>query len=269
MLESLISKMPPEALTQMRDGISNPIPSDEYLKLRCKWANNVQGSLTGDECPLCKNRGYTVEIRAGNLVTMECSCMAKRRSIRRIEKSGMADLLRQYTFQTFRDYEQWQAIMKRTAMEYATQGAGKWFAACGSVGAGKTHICTAICGELINAGFEVRYMLWRDESVKIKAVVNDGEAYDRLIWPLKKANVLYIDDFFKTKKGEKITPADVNLAFELLNYRYCNAKTATIISSEKTLEEIMDIDEATGSRIVERCKEYYIKLTGDKNQRLR
>lgn len=264
--------MPPEALAQMRDGISNPIPSDEYLKLRCKWANNVQGSLTGYDCPLCKNRGYTVEIRGNNLVNVECSCMAKRRSIRRIEKSGMEDLLKECTFDSFwRQKEPWQVSMKKIAMDYAKRGLWKWFSACGSVGSGKTHICTAICGELINAGVDVRYMLWRDESVKIKAVVNDGEAYDRLVWPLKKVPVLYIDDLFKTKKGENVTAADINLAFELINFRSFNKKSATIISSEKTLEEIMDLDAAIGSRIFERCGkgEYYIKLEGDKNQRLR
>lgn len=265
MLESLISKIPPEALAQMRDGISNPIPSDDYLKLRCKWANDVQGSLTGYDCPLCKNRGYTVEIRGNNLVTVECGCMNKRRSIRRIEKSGMAHLLKRCTFQTFRASKPWQAEMKRLAMEYATQGAGKWFAACGSVGAGKTHICTAICGELINAGFEVRYMLWLDESTKIKSVVNDDEGYEKLVWPLKNVPVLYIDDLFKGS----VTDADVKLAFKILNYRGNNPKAATIVSSERSLGEIMEIDKAVGSRIVERCGDFYINLTGDKNQRLR
>lgn len=249
----------------MRDGISNPIPSDEYLKLRCKWANDVQGNLAGEDCPLCKNRGYTVEIRGGNLVTVECGCMNKRRSLRRIEKSGMAHLLKRCTFQSFQVAEPWQGEMKRLAMEYAAQGAGKWFAACGSVGAGKTHICTAICGELINAGFEVRYMLWLDESTKVKAVINDDEKYESLVLPLKNVPVLYIDDLFKGS----VTDADVKLAFKILNYRGNNPKTATIVSSERTLEEIMDIDKAVGSRIVERCGDFYIKLTGDKNQRLR
>lgn len=276
MLESLISKMPPKALEQMRDGISNPIPSDEYLKMRCKWANDVVGTLKGDDCKICKNRGYIVEIRGGNLVTVECGCMARRRSKRRIEKSGMEDLLRECTFESFwRQEEPWQVSMKRTAMDYVKHGYGKWFAACGSVGAGKTHICTAICGELINAGYDVRYMLWRDESVKIKASVNSAEDYERLIKPLKTVPVLYIDDLFKTKRGEKatdnITSADINLAFELINFRSFNENSITIISSEKTLGEIMDIDAGIGSRIFKRCGkgEYYIKLEGDKNQRLR
>jgi DNA replication protein DnaC len=66
-----------------------------------------------------------------------------------------------------------------------------------------------------------------------------------------------------------VTPADVNLAFEILNYRYVNRRLVTILSSEKTIEEILDIDEAVGSRIFERCKGHYVKFVGKENWRLR
>lgn len=260
--------MPPEVVERVKGGISKPLNSEEYLEARKNWANTETGHLAGTDCPQCKNRGYTTEIENGHLVSVECSCMAKRRSLRQIERSGMKALLDQYTLANFKTIEPWQAEMQRKAANFLENGDGQWFAAMGAVGAGKTHICTAICGELLNRGQEVRYMLWQDESTKLKAVVNDAAEYDRLISPLKTVSVLYIDDLFKTKRGEEVRPADVTLAFKLLNYRYCNKKLTTIISSEKTIDDIMDVDEAIGSRIYERCKGHYLRLTGDKNWRL-
>lgn len=238
------------------------------MKLRANWANSEQGNLVGFDCEKCKNRGYITEIRGNYLVSVECECMKRRRSLRQIERSGMKDLLQRHTFANFETAEEWQALMKQKAADFLGDESGRWFAALGSVGAGKTHICTAICGELLNMGHGVRYMLWRDESVKIKAVANDADEYDRLINPFKLAPVLYIDDLFKTKKGEPVRPADVNLAFELLNYRYCNKKLVTVISSEKTMGELLNVDEAVGSRIYERCGDFCVELTGDKNRRL-
>lgn len=238
------------------------------MKLRANWANSEPGFLTGPDCPICKNRGMITEVRDGYLVSVECRCMKKRRSLRQIERSGMKGLLDRYTFANFETAEPWQAGMKRKAADFLEDESGRWFAALGSVGAGKTHICTAICGELLNRGCGVRYMLWRDESVKIKAVANDADEYERLISPFKFAPVLYIDDLFKTKQGDLVKPADVNLAFELLNFRYCNKKLVTVISSEKTMDELLSVDEAIGSRIYERCGDFCVELTGNKNRRL-
>lgn len=108
-------------------------------------------------------------------------------------------------------------------------------------------------------------MLWRDVSVRAKAVVNDEE-YGRIVDPLKRVKVLYIDDLFK---GGAPKEADIKLAFEILNYRYADQKLLTVISSERTIEELLDIDEAVGSRIYERSRGYYLPLDGMKNWRLK
>ena len=111
--------------------------------------------------------------------------------------------------------------------------------------------------------------MWRDESTRLKALVNKPE-FDVEIAVYKRTDCLYIDDLFKTKKGASVTPADVNLAFEILNYRYIN-DMLTIISSEKTLREILDIDEAVGSRIYEMAQGYILNISADpaKNYRMR
>lgn len=116
---------------------------------------------------------------------------------------------------------------------------------------------------------DTRYMLWRDVSVQAKAVVNDEEAYSKIVEPLKRVTVLYIDDLFKTGRGQAPTVGDVNLAFEILNARYNDSRKITIISTELPMEELLNIDEAVGGRIYERSKGNYLDFCGRENWRLR
>ena len=128
-------------------------------------------------------------------------------------------------------------------------------------------MCTAIVGELLKRGIAVKYCLWRDESTRLKALANKLE-FDTEIAVYKRTDCLYIDDLFKTKQGISVTAADINIAFEILNYRYIN-DMLTIISSEKTLREILDIDEAVGSRIYEMAQGYMLNLQADKAKNYR
>lgn len=158
-------------------------------------------------------------------------------------------------------------------MEYAKNPSG-WFFIGGQTGAGKTHICTAICREFLLSGKSVKYMLWRDDIVKIKGCANDAQAYSKLIDEYKRVEVLYIDDLFKTGKGpdgskQQPTGADINAAFEILNYRYNDPKLVTIVSSECTVNDILDIDEAVGGRIFEKAKVFSLSRDRRKNYRLR
>lgn len=197
--------------------------------------------------------------------------MEIRRSLWRVQNSGLENLMKRYTFDNWQEINGWQTELLNKAKAYAESPDG-WFVVCGKSGTGKTHICTAVCGKLMFSGWDVRYMLWRDEGTKIKAAVKDQEEYRRLLDPLKTVKVLYIDDLFKTGKGADPTTADVNLAFEILNYRYNNAGLLTVISSEMPIEDILEVDEAVGSRIYERCRKgagVYFDMTGKQNWRMR
>lgn len=238
--------------------------------------NRTPGKLTGYDCPVCLNRGNLMDVRkeSGRIYRFlrECECVKIRKSIREIERSGLAPLMGECTFDTWEEREPWQQRAKKLATEYAAKPDDGWFVMAGSVGAGKTHLCTAVCGELLKRAIPVRYVLWRDLAVQAKAILMDREAYQALVAPLKRVKVLYIDDLFKTGKsgsgmGIKVTDGDVNLAYEILNNRSNNG-LPTVISSELTVEDITDIDEATGSRIYQRSKGYYIPLRDKANWRL-
>ncbi len=255
---------------------SEPPDPEAFLQMQLKWLSETPGLLEGYDCLTCLNRGDIPFIRNGAIVVRECACMSKRRALWRIERSGLKDLISKCTFDNYKTPETWQRKAKELARKFAADPAGSWFAALGAVGSGKTHLCTAICCDLINTGYDTRYMLWKDEARQLKAAVNADEEYGRLIRPLQTVRVLYIDDFWKTRinddtgRYEQPTQADINLAFEIINARYIDRKLITLISSERTCQELLNIDQAVGSRIAERSRGYCIDLEGDgKNWRLK
>lgn len=74
--------------------------------------------------------------------------------------------------------------------------------------------------------------------------------------------VLIIDDLFKGKINE----SDINIVFEIVNYRYMNMNNLPIIvSSEFTSENLLYFDEGVGSRIIEMCKDYVVEIEGKEN----
>lgn len=174
-----------------------------------------------------------------------------------------------YTFDTYKAWEPWQHHILAEAHAYANNPHGCFFIG-GQVGCGKSHICTAIVNQLMSSGRAARYMIWNDEITSIKQAVNDAEIYEGLMIAVKKADILYIDDFFKVSRGCSVTSADINATFKIINYRY-NEDLPTIISSELSIAEIIGIDEALGSRIAEmtRGREIYISTDPSKNYRFR
>ena len=239
-------------------------------QLKVDKLNATEGNEKYIDCPVCKNKGFIYYLDKNNhIFSRACECYSKRESIKRIKKSGLETLMQEYTFDKYEETEQWQKAIKEKAKAFLDDNYKKWFYIGGQVGCGKTFICTAITGELINRGKQAVYMLWRDEVVGLKANVNDFPEYDKRMSELKNAEVLYIDDFFKTEKGKEPTPADVNVAFELLNYRYNNHDLITIISSERLVDELMQIDEAVGCRIYQRAKDYNLSIKPDMNKNMR
>lgn len=254
----------------------------DYAQSRMDSMNTTPGKLNetdGYNCPLCLNRGYFMKLVDANNTFYEtaydCNCMTVRRSILRMKKSGLQDVIRDCTFDKWETREEWQQNLKTTAMEYANNPQG-WFFIGGQPGSGKTRICTTICRELLLSGKELFYMQWRDESGNLKKPADDPEERkkrDKRLDELKTAEVLYIDDLFKCGKkqdgtAQRPTPADINLAFEIINYRYNKPDSLTIISSELTPLEMIEIDEATGSRISERANCIEIERNKRKNYRI-
>ena len=259
----------------------------EWEQFKVNDWNNMVGDRDkedGYDCPICKNKGTIAKLVDNGNGTYshcfaDCKCVETRNSIMRMKRSGLKDIIKDYTFDKFIDSEPWQKSIKQAAMEYAKNPEG-WFFLGGQSGAGKTHLCTAICREFLLSGKRVLYMLWRDEIGKIKEaaqgakIAEDSENLRQILDKFKTAEVLYIDDLFKTGRAQdnsnpKPTAADINYAFEIINYRYNNPSLLTIISSELSEDELIDIDEALGGRIYERAKAITIGKDRRRNYRIR
>lgn len=260
----------PQGLATGASGPNRPLTTTplDQARQRAERYNRTVGTLTGYDCPECLNRGYFFRVDGQGASRMEeCRCMAVRRARGRVMRSGLGDMLERYTLSSWQSVQPWQEKARGLVEAYARHPSG-WFLAAGGPGTGKTHLCTALCGLLLDRGVDVRYVLWRDMSVRAKALVGDAGAYQQLIAPLKQVPCLCIDDLFKSGRGREPTAGDVNLAFELLNSRYNHSGKLTILSTERTVEELLDIDEALGSRVYERSRRFYLNLSGRANWRL-
>lgn len=248
--------------------INTELSYTEYLQLKADSYNSKIGNLKGYDCPICKNKGYIEKIIDESEVLAECKCLKTRDTLRRIKNSGLEELLRYSSFRSFNCYEPWAEQLKDRAKRFLESESLCLFLG-GQSGCGKTHLCTAVIGGFIKKGKSAQYLVWRDDSPKLKALVNDRE-YTVIIDSYKKADVLYIDDLFmqKDRGCEKVTDADVKLAFELIDYRARN-KLITVISTNFLINEIIDISEPLGSRIFDIARGFCIDIPYDKNKNYR
>lgn len=223
------------------------------------------------ECPKCRDMGFLTRTENGRQIAYQCECYTIRHTKKMIKRSGISDEFWKKTFDNFdtKKNEQLSAAKTR-AMQFVKHfkqtehERHNSIMFCGQVGAGKTHLGTAICGELINSGVMVIYMAYRNAITKIKHSIADEENYNRELNRYKLAQVLYIDDLLKGR----LTETDINIMYEIINHRYMN-NMPIIISTEKEPEDLLVFDEAIGSRLIEMCRGNIVQLRGKElNHRL-
>lgn len=244
-------------------------PKENWYERMARKENEMEGTkhlYDGFNCSICRNKGYVIKptnkYGDNELVQVTCVCEKSRKSIRNLKASGLEKVIDDFTFEKFIANEDWQKSILQKSIAFSKDMSDNWFFMGGQSGAGKTHLCSAIAIELLRQGKEVKYMLWKSESRKIK---NDNFDGGNLIEYYKNVEVLYIDDLFKVGKsfGEEIqkpTSADINIAFEIINSRVAKNKK-TIISSESNLLDLFDIDEAVAGRIKQMCGEFCINIS--------
>ena len=232
-------------------------------QVSCDLFNSSKGTLNesdGYNCDVCKNRGGIMKLTETNGMYYQtyspCRCMKIRGILQKLKRSGLSKSIKEYSFEKYETKEVWQKQLKELAIQFTKDDKNSWFFIGGQSGAGKTHLCTAITAHYLRQNKSAHYMLWRDEITKIKSAITDNELYEKMISELKTVEVLYIDDLFKMGKDQngniqRPTASDINIAFEIINFRYNNRDLVTIISSERSIHDIMNIDEAVGGRILE------------------
>lgn len=215
--------------------------------------NNLEKDWDKSNYKCNKCRDLTFIINDG--VATPCECRAVKEAKDILRKSGISEEFRNKRFNNFnytienQVYEAYkEAYMYTKNFKSLEKERCNSIMFMGQVGSGKTHLSLAIANELMDSGVGVVYMSYREVITRLKQNIMDEVYYHRVMGKYKNARVLLIDDLFKGK----ITESDINIVFELLNFRYFN-KLPVIVSCEMDVNRILNIDEAIGSRLVEMC----------------
>ncbi len=213
-------------------------------------------------CEKCRDLTFIV---VGD-VAVPCECRELRHAESILKQSGISEEFRKKTFDSFNyGYDVQTIEAYRISSEYYSRfsrirsSRRNSIMFLGQVGSGKTHLSLAICNKLMDDGVGVLYMGYRDVITYIKQNIMDSEVYERVMSRYKNAKVLLIDDLFKGS----VSKSDVNIMFEIVNFRYFN-NLPVIVSCEKDIEKLLEIDEAIGSRLIEMSKDYLVVMKGSK-----
>ena len=219
--------------------------------------NNLEKDWDKSNYKCNKCRDLTFIINDGVATPCECRIVKEAKDI--LRKSGISE--------EFRNKNDSQAINAyNKAIKYSnnfhiiknnTQNSIMFM---GQSGSGKTHLSLSIANVLMDNGVGVVYMGYRDVITQIKQNIMDEVYYNKIMNRYKNAKVLLIDDLFKGS----ISKSDINIMFELINHRYFN-KLPVIVSTELSIENLVNIDEALGSRLIEMSKDF---LVGIRNKKL-
>ncbi|RDY27428.1 DNA replication protein [Romboutsia weinsteinii] len=235
---------------------------NKFIKSQVKSNLDEQRSYSSHSYRCSKCRDLTFILNDNEAIPCECREILISEQI--LKNSGISEGYRNKTFKNFNYAYDMQILDAfNSARSYVKDFKGiknsrnNSIIFMGQVGSGKTHLCLAIANNFMKYGVGVVYMSYRDSIIQIKQNIMDGEAYNRIIHKYKNASVLLIDDLFKGS----ISTSDINIMFEIINHRYFNNKPI-IVSSEKYVQDLLNIDESVGSRILEMCKGRVVELKG-------
>lgn len=251
------------------EGDYKPLSNDELNRFTADCYNESVGDLgkeDGINCDICKNKGYIMVVDGQYQSFTRCSCLRRRDVYKKAKRSGLG----KYLNKSLDDYntlgEDWREKCKRVVDTFIKSHAhdDAWFIACGQNGSGKTLLCSIIANTLLSdKERSVLYVVWTDFISLIKRdMMTDGKANDvsdRML-EIKNADVLFLDEVLK-----KHNDTDLRYLMEIINYRYTN-DLKTIITSEKLLNELLDIDEATFGRAIEKCEGFMINIPRDRKK---
>ncbi|ETT61874.1 hypothetical protein C171_11531 [Paenibacillus sp. FSL H8-237] len=222
------------------------------------------------ECEMCKDEEWILILEFdehGNKIkdfARQCECKERKRIKRLMSSSKITNEFQQKTFKNFEQKGRPKIVMQafKNAYDYVIafdefrRTRRNSIALLGHPGCGKTHLLMAVANSLLQKAVEVVYFPWVEGFNEIK---NNLDKLEERLDKLRRCEVLYIDDMFKGRREP--TEFQLEQLFGIINYRYLENKPI-LISSEKNIGQMCEIDEGIGSRINEMCRDYRVTLTG-------
>ena len=222
------------------------------------------------ECEKCQDRGYVDIEKDGYVLIRPCECAERKRAEKLLEYAGIGDAFRECRFDRVEEWDERVTHAKRIAQKYANsffdleRDRKNSLALLGAVGSGKTMLGMCVINQLMKHGVQARYTPFREMVGKLKSCALDEETHIRTLSRYVSPRVLFIDDIFR----DAPTDADIKHTYDVINARYL-AKKPVIITSERSANELIETDEAIGSRIIEQSRDYIYEMRGQINYRLR
>ena len=220
-------------------------------------------------CDKCGGSGFiSYRNEQGYEMAKECDCRTRMITEIRMRASGISEAFQRKTIDSF-DTKGNKVLegAKQTASDYVRtffekeKDTNNSIMFLGNPGSGKTHLSLAIGNELLNEyGVSCLYMPYRETMMELKQLaMNDKYKYEEKMYALTTARLLIVDDLYKGST----TDADLNYMFQIMNQRYLN-QLPFILSSEKLPIDLLNIDEAIASRMLEQAKGRTIVLNDKK-----
>lgn len=219
---------------------------------------NAESTGQNIKCSKCRDKEYLFNDEGE---VYWCECREKRLALERIERSGLKTRFDNNKFSNYKiDNVQRKMAVDMCKKYIANFDKSKTLVLSGQVGSGKTHLAIATARILLdNVG--VKYTDFVNEIARLKFNQLDQEEYTKSVDAYKHATVLFIDDLYK---GD-VSPATQRIVQDIINYRYNNDK-AMIITTELDKIQMLDVNEATASRLLEMTQyekgEFYHEFTG-------
>ena len=235
---------------------------------KVKRMNEEVGHLSYYDCPICKNKGVVFISHGITYSFKDCECKPIRHMHEMIHDSGLKSQFDRCTLESFKHLKPHHKIMKERALTFIDNPT-RAIIFSGMTGVGKSHISVAILNELLKKHYEFTYLNYANEFTQLQLDLKNfnediSDKARKRLKEISTVKVLYIDDFLKVGSYDNV--------FDLINARYIDNDLITIISTERTNEEIKRIDMAVHGRLREMCgKDNWINIGYDenKNERLK
>lgn len=221
--------------------------NNTFKKMMLERVKNIspRDDIKEYNCSKCRDLLYTFNEQGQ---AIPCECKDRVESLEKLRKCGLEDAFKEKTFASYKTTNVIQMKAKNKAINYCEnfKDTNSSLIITGRPGSGKTHLGAATMLNLISKNIGCKYELYTTMLINLKQSVMDEVNFIREMDKYKIPKVLFLDDFLKGKP----TDADLKYIFEIVNERYLKKKPM-IISTEKSIKEIINWDEAVASRLVE------------------
>lgn len=232
-------------------------PMEDFIKGKIK--EEIAVGKKKYNCELCQDTGTKIEryeesefagikIKVPVFSNKKCICRIKADWERQVANSGLGHRVKRDTFDNFIADNPELTRNKKLAYYWAKNLPTNVLLLAGNSGTGKTHLASAVAGELMKThGIIPKLALYNEIVDSAKGTYIDERKANELIYQHVEPKCLLIDDFLKAKFSDH----DHNVLFRIINER-CDKGKLTIVTTEVLSDDISKNKDLVGiySRLI-------------------